>query len=265
MTSSPGATSPTIAARSRAADGGELDGGRGRPRRALALLAVPRRARGTSTTTTGSGADPCTATASRSRCSSSSRSSRDSRGSRFCVGARVSDAPSRIGTSGESPPSESAMASGSSPTPESSATPARSRTRRPTALHERGETLDALLWAFAPERNGVGPPTTGHEVPASTPESKAMAKELKRRGFRFVGPTTAYALMQPPEWSTTTSRDASLEALPEIPHRLSRLERDELGNRHKLVPGTAPLHQQPLPRQQVATQAKPRAHRLIVG
>ena len=34
------------------------------------------------------------------------------------------------------------------------------------------------------------------DVPAVTPESTAMAKELKRRGFRFVGPTTAYALMQ---------------------------------------------------------------------
>ena len=34
------------------------------------------------------------------------------------------------------------------------------------------------------------------EVPAVTPESTAMARELKRRGFRFVGPTTAYALMQ---------------------------------------------------------------------
>jgi DNA-3-methyladenine glycosylase I len=34
------------------------------------------------------------------------------------------------------------------------------------------------------------------EVPATTPESVAMARELKRRGFRFVGPTTAYALMQ---------------------------------------------------------------------
>ncbi len=33
-------------------------------------------------------------------------------------------------------------------------------------------------------------------MPATTPESVAMAKELKRRGFRFVGPTTAYALMQ---------------------------------------------------------------------
>ena len=108
------------------------------------------------------------------------------------------------------------MASGSSPTPESSATPARSRTRRPTALHERGETLDALLWAFAPERNGVGPPTTGHEVPASTPESKAMAKELKRRGFRFVGPTTAYALMQAAGMVNDHLEGCELRQLPEI-------------------------------------------------
>jgi DNA-3-methyladenine glycosylase I len=52
------------------------------------------------------------------------------------------------------------------------------------------------LWSFAPEPDAAGAPASGHEVPAATPESKAMAKELKRRGFRFVGPTTAYALMQ---------------------------------------------------------------------
>ena len=40
------------------------------------------------------------------------------------------------------------------------------------------------------------PRTTRARSPATTPESTAMAKELKRRGFRFVGPTTAYALMQ---------------------------------------------------------------------
>jgi DNA-3-methyladenine glycosylase I len=64
------------------------------------------------------------------------------------------------------------------------------------ALHERGETLDALLWSFAPDREGVPPPASGHELAATTPESRAMAKELKRRSFRFVGPTTAYSLMQ---------------------------------------------------------------------
>jgi DNA-3-methyladenine glycosylase I len=54
--------------------------------------------------------------------------------------------------------------------------------------------LAALLWSFAPGRRAR--PKSPAEVPAATPESTAMAKELKRRGFRFVGPTTAYALMQ---------------------------------------------------------------------
>ena len=63
-------------------------------------------------------------------------------------------------------------------------------------LHERGETLDTLLWSFAPKRDGARPPASGHDLAATTPESTAMAKELKRRGFRFVGPTTAYSLMQ---------------------------------------------------------------------
>ena len=55
--------------------------------------------------------------------------------------------------------------------------------------------LDALLWSFAPDADRSAPVTTA-EVPAITPESTAMAKALKRNGFRFVGPTTAYALMQ---------------------------------------------------------------------
>ena len=54
--------------------------------------------------------------------------------------------------------------------------------------------LGELLWSFAPPPRQR--PTDLSEVPAVTPESTAMAKELKRRGFRFVGPTTAYALMQ---------------------------------------------------------------------
>jgi DNA-3-methyladenine glycosylase I len=54
--------------------------------------------------------------------------------------------------------------------------------------------LDDLLWSFAPEHHER--PATIADVPAVTPESKAMAKELKRRGFVFLGPTTCYALMQ---------------------------------------------------------------------
>jgi DNA-3-methyladenine glycosylase I len=63
-------------------------------------------------------------------------------------------------------------------------------------LHERGETLDGLLWRFAPARDGAMPPASGHDLPATTPESTAMAAELRRRGFRFIGPTTAYSLME---------------------------------------------------------------------
>jgi DNA-3-methyladenine glycosylase I len=54
--------------------------------------------------------------------------------------------------------------------------------------------LAELLWSFAPAARRR--PRTVADIPASTPESAAMAKELKRRGFRFVGPTTAYAMMQ---------------------------------------------------------------------
>ena len=57
-----------------------------------------------------------------------------------------------------------------------------------------GLDLTELLWSFAPADRPR--PRTRAEVPAVTPESAAMAKALKKRGFRFVGPTTAYALMQ---------------------------------------------------------------------
>ena len=56
------------------------------------------------------------------------------------------------------------------------------------------EDLSKLLWSFAPAPRPR--PADGSEIPSVTAESKAMARELKRRGFRFVGPTTAYALMQ---------------------------------------------------------------------
>jgi DNA-3-methyladenine glycosylase I len=54
--------------------------------------------------------------------------------------------------------------------------------------------LSELLWSFAPDPRPR--PRKLGDIPAVTPESTAMAKELKRRGFRFVGPTTAYAMMQ---------------------------------------------------------------------
>jgi DNA-3-methyladenine glycosylase I len=58
---------------------------------------------------------------------------------------------------------------------------------------EPGE-FDAFLWSFAPAEHR--PPATFADVPATTPASDAMSKALRKRGFRFVGPTTMYALMQ---------------------------------------------------------------------
>jgi DNA-3-methyladenine glycosylase I len=55
--------------------------------------------------------------------------------------------------------------------------------------------LDGLVWSFAPAHRGRRPASLS-EVPATSPESVAMAKALKRHGFVFVGPTTAYAAMQ---------------------------------------------------------------------
>lgn len=55
--------------------------------------------------------------------------------------------------------------------------------------------LDALLWSFAPA-SGRPRPASFADVPAVTAESEAMSKSLRRHGFRFVGPTTMYALMQ---------------------------------------------------------------------
>jgi DNA-3-methyladenine glycosylase I len=56
------------------------------------------------------------------------------------------------------------------------------------------ESLAELLWSFAPASHPR--PSAIGEIAAQTSESTALARELKRRGFRFVGPTTVYALMQ---------------------------------------------------------------------
>ncbi len=55
--------------------------------------------------------------------------------------------------------------------------------------------LDALIWSFQPPARTVRP-TTLAEIPTQTDESRALARALQSRGLRFVGPTTAYALMQ---------------------------------------------------------------------
>jgi DNA-3-methyladenine glycosylase I len=62
------------------------------------------------------------------------------------------------------------------------------------ALREQGTPLEELVWRHRPRRRAA--PRALGELPASTPESLALSKELKRAGFRFVGPTTVYAAMQ---------------------------------------------------------------------
>ena len=60
-------------------------------------------------------------------------------------------------------------------------------------MAERGEDFSAFCWAFTDGKVKKG---NGKTVPTETELSRAISKELKRRGFKFVGPTTAYALMQ---------------------------------------------------------------------
>lgn len=71
----------------------------------------------------------------------------------------------------------------------------RDNARAVLACEESGPGLDALLWSFAPDAPPT-PPRTVADVPATTAASHAMARTLRARGFRFVGPTTCYALMQ---------------------------------------------------------------------
>jgi DNA-3-methyladenine glycosylase I len=66
--------------------------------------------------------------------------------------------------------------------------------RATMALREAGEPLHELLWAHAPAAPST--PRSQAEWVSSTPESAALAKRLRREGFRFVGPTTMYAAMQ---------------------------------------------------------------------
>ncbi|CAG7601695.1 DNA-3-methyladenine glycosylase I [Leucobacter soli] len=60
-------------------------------------------------------------------------------------------------------------------------------------LHDAGESLSELVWSHQPDRSPA--PRDDAEVPTTSPESHALAAELKRRGFAFVGATTVYALM----------------------------------------------------------------------
>lgn len=62
------------------------------------------------------------------------------------------------------------------------------------ALRDEGTHLGELIWSYKPE--ATPRPRTAEEVPTFSPESKALARDLKKRGFTFVGPVTMYALME---------------------------------------------------------------------
>ena len=63
-------------------------------------------------------------------------------------------------------------------------------------LAESGESLPGLLWPFVAGVPLDRRPANLGAIPAGTAESRAMSRELVRRGFRFVGPTICYAFMQ---------------------------------------------------------------------
>lgn len=62
-------------------------------------------------------------------------------------------------------------------------------------VQDESGTLSSLIWSFAPTKPKKAPRTLS-DIPATSPESVALSKELLKRGFKFVGPTNMYAAMQ---------------------------------------------------------------------
>jgi DNA-3-methyladenine glycosylase I len=71
-----------------------------------------------------------------------------------------------------------------------------SNARAVLTLRDSGRSLPALIWSYAPEPAQVRPPVLLSDLAATTPGATALSKELRKLGFAFVGPTTAYAAMQ---------------------------------------------------------------------
>lgn len=63
-------------------------------------------------------------------------------------------------------------------------------------IQARGESFSDLLWSFVGGEPIVNQPRSLEEIPATSPEAEAMSKDLRKRGFTFVGPTICYAFMQ---------------------------------------------------------------------
>jgi DNA-3-methyladenine glycosylase I len=64
------------------------------------------------------------------------------------------------------------------------------------AVQKEFGSFDAFIWQFVGGRPKINKRKSLKEIPPQTPESEAMSKDLKKRGFRFVGPTICYAFMQ---------------------------------------------------------------------
>ncbi len=62
--------------------------------------------------------------------------------------------------------------------------------------HETGLTFDAFLWSYVDGKPVVTRPKVSGELPVTTPVAERLSKDLRARGFRFVGPTITYAFMQ---------------------------------------------------------------------
>jgi DNA-3-methyladenine glycosylase I len=71
-----------------------------------------------------------------------------------------------------------------------------SNARATQELYDKGGTLNQLLWQFVDGRPRINHWRSMAEIPAITPEADSLSRELKRRGFRFIGPTVMYAHMQ---------------------------------------------------------------------
>jgi DNA-3-methyladenine glycosylase I len=63
-------------------------------------------------------------------------------------------------------------------------------------LWDEGTTLAGLVWSYEPDRTGEPAPQALGDLPTTTDEAKALSKDLRKRGFAFVGPTTVYSAMQ---------------------------------------------------------------------
>ena len=154
----------------------------------------------TSPTTTTSGAGRWSTTIGCSRSSASRASSRASRGSRSCASETASAPRSPASTPRRSPRFDDAdvarlLADAGIVRNRGKIEAAIANARATLEVQADRGSLAALVWSYEPDRDRPAPVTMGR-LPAVTPESTALAKDLKRRGFRFVGPTTAYAAMQ---------------------------------------------------------------------